>query len=525
MNQSLLFSSKFDHSKRLVANGIGEIVLGKDKEACRECDKNVPIECFEGFNGQWAEVTVGGYDTQLVDVGGVKENSVKESGNECVATLCNVGVMRKEMDNNCGCLNVTKRVNRVKKMDLRHYGKVNLLCCSSEETVIGDKVIGFDDKDNGLVISNELIQEDGGSKELESNNNYVRLRSNPLLISPEMFKESSIMFVENIPFKDQRYFLDDEKLKCLGWSERTTWQEGLNETIEWYTNNLDWWVDVSGALLRQLRLLMMLGEVGKVIDVPKNVVGLLGKLCEKQGIQYKYEKKTVGGAGVSPFPTFCVKGLEEVAKLNEVSFDYLEFDIGKWPTRKKIKEKERRVSEKRASELVLLVGLVDKWVCRRLNVGWVEDIKEGKLVSKDGIMKHSPQLPFKRYVEIGRVGLVNYGPDYGKLVVIVDVIDQNRALVDSPDMVRSQLNFKRLTLTDIKIDIKRVPNKKTLIAALEAADVKNKWENSSWGRKLIVQKKRASLNDFDRFKIMLAKIKKAGVVRQELAKLKKESTA
>ncbi|KAJ0611628.1 putative ribosomal protein L14 [Helianthus annuus] len=97
------------------------------------------------------------------------------------------------------------------------------------------------------------------------------------------------------------------------------------------------------------------------------------------------------------------------------------------------------------------------------------------------------------------------------------------ALVDSPDMVRGQMNFKRLTLTDIKIDIKRVPNKKTLIAAMEAADVKNKWENSSWGRKLIVQKKRASLNDFDRFKIMLAKIKKAGVVRQELAKLKKET--
>jgi ribosomal protein L14E/L6E/L27E len=29
-------------------------------------------------------------------------------------------------------------------------------------------------------------------------------------------------------------------------------------------------------------------------------------------------------------------------------------------------------------------------------------------------------------VEIGRVALVNYGKDYGKLVVIVDVIDQNR---------------------------------------------------------------------------------------------------
>ncbi|KAL1804035.1 hypothetical protein DCAR_0935725 [Daucus carota subsp. sativus] len=130
-------------------------------------------------------------------------------------------------------------------------------------------------------------------------------------------------------------------------------------------------------------------------------------------------------------------------------------------------------------------------------------------------------MPFKRYVEIGRVALVNYGKDYGKLVVIVDVIDQNRALVDAPDMVRGQMNFKRLTLTDITIEISRTPKKKDLVKAMEAADVKNKWENSSWGRKFIVQKRRAALNDFDRFKLMLAKIKKASLVREELAKLKK----
>ncbi|RWR81144.1 60S ribosomal protein L14-1-like protein [Cinnamomum micranthum f. kanehirae] len=152
-------------------------------------------------------------------------------------------------------------------------------------------------------------------------------------------------------------------------------------------------------------------------------------------------------------------------------------------------------------------------------------------------------MPFKRYVEIGRVALVNYGKEYGKLVVIVDVIDQSRALVDASDMVRGQMNFKRLSLTDIKIDIPRVPKKKSLVAAMEAAvlyfgfsflvyllirssgmaDVKNKWENSSWGRKLIVQRRRASLNDFDRFKVMLAKIKRAGTIRQELAKLKKQA--
>ncbi|KAE8704757.1 60S ribosomal protein L14-2 [Hibiscus syriacus] len=133
-------------------------------------------------------------------------------------------------------------------------------------------------------------------------------------------------------------------------------------------------------------------------------------------------------------------------------------------------------------------------------------------------------MPFKRYVEIGRVALVNYGKDYGKLVVIVDVVDQNRALVDAPDMVRGQMNFKRLKLTFITIDIPRVPKKKTLID-IPRIYVKNKWENSSRGRKLIVQKIRASLNDFDRFKLMLAKIKRVGVVRQELSKLKKENSS
>ncbi|KAJ0986926.1 hypothetical protein J5N97_005282 [Dioscorea zingiberensis] len=41
-------------------------------------------------------------------------------------------------------------------------------------------------------------------------------------------------------------------------------------------------------------------------------------------------------------------------------------------------------------------------------------------------------MPFKRYGELGRVALVNYGKDYGKLVVIVDVVDQNRLVGWTP---------------------------------------------------------------------------------------------
>lgn len=147
-----------------------------------------------------------------------------------------------------------------------------------------------------------------------------------------MDPDKSIQFVENRPFNDQRYFLDDQKLKNLGWSERTTWEEGLKKTMEWYTGNPDWWGDVSGALLPHPRMLMMPGgierhfdgaekyESGKsefagnstqkmVVLPPKSsqstekpaykfliygrtgwIGGLLGKLCEKQGIQYEYGK-------------------------------------------------------------------------------------------------------------------------------------------------------------------------------------------------------------------------------------------
>ena len=54
-------------------------------------------------------------------------------------------------------------------------------------------------------------------------------------------------------------------------------------------------------------------------------------------------------------------------------------------------------------------------------------------------------MPFKRYVEIGRVALVNYGEDYGKLVVISDVVDQNRCsrLADRSDSMQQEQQQQR----------------------------------------------------------------------------------
>nr|XP_014343033.1 PREDICTED: 60S ribosomal protein L14-like [Latimeria chalumnae] len=64
-------------------------------------------------------------------------------------------------------------------------------------------------------------------------------------------------------------------------------------------------------------------------------------------------------------------------------------------------------------------------------------------------------MVFKRYVEIGRVAYISFGPHAGKLVAIVDVIDQNRALVDGPcsGVRRQAMPFKCMQLTDFVIKI------------------------------------------------------------------------
>eukprot|EP00798_Chlamydomonas_sp_ICE-L_P017610 gene17610-23943_t len=130
-------------------------------------------------------------------------------------------------------------------------------------------------------------------------------------------------------------------------------------------------------------------------------------------------------------------------------------------------------------------------------------------------------MPFKRYVEIGRVALVNYGEDFGKLVVISDVIDQNRALVDFPGESRRVENFKRMTLTDMVVDIPRCAKKSVLVAKVTEADIVAKFAASSWGKKLAKRQTSAASTDFDRYKAVALKMKKSRAVRAVFNTMKK----
>lgn len=53
--------------------------------------------------------------------------------------------------------------------------------------------------------------------------------------------ESLIMFVEDRKIHDRAYFIDDSKIRKLGWKPKTPFSEGLKKTFEFYANRGAWW--------------------------------------------------------------------------------------------------------------------------------------------------------------------------------------------------------------------------------------------------------------------------------------------
>ncbi|CAI9089079.1 OLC1v1023580C1 [Oldenlandia corymbosa var. corymbosa] len=78
---------------------------------------------------------------------------------------------------------------------------------------------------------------------------------------------NSFEFTKNNIYGTHVLLEASKKLQNLGWSKRTTWEEGLRKTMEWYVNNPDWWGDVLGALVPHPRMLMMPGNGKNISDI------------------------------------------------------------------------------------------------------------------------------------------------------------------------------------------------------------------------------------------------------------------
>ncbi len=119
------------------------------------------------------------------------------------------------------------------------------------------------------------------------------------------------------------------------------------------------------------------------------------------------------------------------------------------------------------------------------------------------------QASERRLVEAGRVCLINYGNNAGKLATIVQVVDNKRALIDGPSTVngvpRQVMPLKRLSLTSLKVQISPGARIIALTKAYEKAEISKKWSESSWAKGIAKRAAKSKLNDFDRFKMMVAR--------------------
>ncbi|XP_041503094.1 60S ribosomal protein L14-like [Microtus oregoni] len=132
-------------------------------------------------------------------------------------------------------------------------------------------------------------------------------------------------------------------------------------------------------------------------------------------------------------------------------------------------------------------------------------------------------MVFRCFVEVGLVACVSFGPHAGKLVAIVDVIDQNRALVDGPcTRVRRQaMPFKCMQLADFILKFPHSVRQKYVRKAWEKADINTKWATTRWAKKIDARESKAKMTDFDCFKVMKAKKMRNRIIKTEVKKLQR----
>eukprot|EP00088_Acartia_fossae_P053253 TRINITY_DN604_c0_g2_i1.p1 TRINITY_DN604_c0_g2~~TRINITY_DN604_c0_g2_i1.p1 ORF type:complete len:141 (+),score=62.27 TRINITY_DN604_c0_g2_i1:69-491(+) len=123
-------------------------------------------------------------------------------------------------------------------------------------------------------------------------------------------------------------------------------------------------------------------------------------------------------------------------------------------------------------------------------------------------------MPFKKFVEIGRVAYIADGPCQGKIAAIVNVIDQNKVLIDGPTsgVSRQAYPLKQMHLTNLSVKFPFNASTKVVRKELEANKVDEKWADSAWCQRIKAKAVRKSMTDFDRFKLRKAKSQRNRIV-------------
>ncbi|QLL30618.1 hypothetical protein HG536_0A04360 [Torulaspora globosa] len=125
-----------------------------------------------------------------------------------------------------------------------------------------------------------------------------------------------------------------------------------------------------------------------------------------------------------------------------------------------------------------------------------------------------------RLVEVGRVVLVKKGQAAGKLAAIVEIIDQKKVLIDGPEsgVPRQAINLGQVVLTPLTFALPRGARTATVSKKWTAANLTEKWNATSWAKKIAQRERRSALSDFERFQVMVLRKQKRYTVKKALAK-------
>ncbi len=96
--------------------------------------------------------------------------------------------------------------------------------------------------DNCVAV--QRVLEDGGVGEIYNigaGNEKTNAELTRAILDRCGADDSMIEYVEDRLGHDRRYSIDTSKIRALGWSPQKTFDEALDETVDWYTTNRSWW--------------------------------------------------------------------------------------------------------------------------------------------------------------------------------------------------------------------------------------------------------------------------------------------
>jgi len=114
----------------------------------------------------------------------------------------------------------------------------------------------------------------------------------------------------------------------------------------------------------------------------------------------------------------------------------------------------------------------------------------------------------KHFVEIGRVALITHGPQRGRIAAIVNIIDQNRALIDGPltGVKRRSAMFKTLRMTKLKLpNIQFNAPTKQIVTEWKKNKIQTQWHSTKMYQQIKSMRLKRKMTDYDRFKLYKAK--------------------